>query len=466
MKQKLWILLMLCFVVTGKANASWFGGRPTTFADLAERVSPAVVNISTTKTIKSTPFQIPHSPFGGIDPFEEFRRFFEEAVPREQKQHSLGTGFIINQNGDILTNNHVVGDADEIVVNLADGRKLKAEVVGRDETTDLAVITIKTDTSLPYANLGDSDKARPGDWVMAVGNPFGFEHTVTVGVISAKGRLIGDARAPQARFIQTDASINPGNSGGPLFDLNGEVIGINTMIYGMGTGIGFAIPINLAKSLVPQLLEKGKVTRGWLGVQIQRLTPELAKSYGLEKEAGALIGNVFPGSPAEAAGMKRGDIVLTYDGKKIEDPFDLSTYVGQTEVGKKVNVEILRQGKQPMNLTLQIGQREEEAMTSAPTNTHNGKADILGLAVRELSGQETNQYSGKGVLITRVEPASNAEEQDIRAGDILLEVNEMSIGNVAAYQKAVQGIQKGNIVRLLIGRGNTTIFIAFMVSGG
>jgi len=359
MKKKWFIALpLILFLNLPQGHASWFDGRPNSFAELAKRVRPAVVNISTTKKIKRTPFRIPRSPFGGMDPFEEFRRFFEDSAPKEETRHSLGSGFIINKNGDILTNNHVVGDADEIIVKLADGRKFKATVVGRDERTDLAVIKIKTKKDLPHVPLGDSDAAQTGDWVMAVGNPFGFEHTVTVGVISAKGRVIGDARAPMAKFIQTDASINPGNSGGPLFNLNGEVIGINTMIYGVGTGIGFAIPTNLAKALVPQLIAKGSVTRGWLGVQIQRLTPELAESYGLKKETGALIGSVFPGSPAEAGGLKRGDIVMTYGKKNVEEPFDLSEFVSQTEVGKKVKLKVLRKGKKDVVLTIKIGKRE------------------------------------------------------------------------------------------------------------
>ena len=451
--------LCLLFFLSAVAHAAWFDGRPTSFADLAKKVTPGVVNVSTTTKVKHQPMAMPRSPFGGgggEDPFEEFRKFFGGQIPQEETRHALGSGFIINEKGDILTNNHVVGDADEIEVKLADGRKFPAKVVGRDERSDLAVIHIKAPDSLPVEKLGDSDKMQPGDWVMAVGNPFGFEHTVTVGVVSAKGRVIGDAKAPMAKFIQTDASINPGNSGGPLFNIGGEVIGINTMIYGLGTGIGFAIPINLAKSLVPQLIAKGSVTRGWLGVQIQRMTPELAESYGLKEEKGALIGNVYPDSPAAKAGMKRGDIVLEFDGKKIEDPFDLSAFVAETEIGKKVAMKILRGGKEQVTITATVAKREgEEEVAQKNEGTAPTAADVLGLAVKVGNGQ--------GVVIEKVEPSSAAENQDIREGDILLEINDQAINNIESYKQAVAKLKKDSLVRLLLGRGPMTIFVAFRI---
>ena len=459
------VAYLLLLILAGPAQASWFDtNRPSSFADLAKKVKPAVVNVATTQRVKRQPSANPQSPFGENDPFEEFRRFFEEQAPREETRHSLGSGFIINKEGDILTNNHVVGEADEIEVKLADGRKFKAKVVGRDERTDLAIIKISAKDSLPVAALGDSDKSQAGDWAMAVGNPFGFEHTVTVGVISAKGRLIGDAKAPMAKFIQTDASINPGNSGGPLFNINGEVIGINTMIYGMGTGIGFAIPINLAKSLIQQLMAKGKVTRGWLGVQIQRLTPELAESYGLETEKGALIGSVFPGSPAAQAGIQRGDIVLEFEGKPIEDPFDLSAFVSETPVGKTVTMKILREGKKQVTVTAAVGERKEEKEVAQEGVQEKPQAqDILGLSVRDLSPNEKARFNGTGVLIERVESDSAAESHDIREGDILVEMNGESVPNVDEYRKLVGSLKKGSLVRLLVGRGNMTIFVAFRI---
>lgn len=456
--------VFVLFFLAMPAQAAWFDGRPTTFADLAERVKPAVVNISTTKTIHRNPMQMSPSPFGGPDPFEEFRRFFGDSAPQEQKQQALGTGFIINEKGDILTNNHVVGDADEIQVHLADGRKFKAEVVGRDERTDLAVIKIDTKSKLPFVKLGDSDVARPGDWVMAVGNPFGFEHTVTVGVVSAKGRILGDEKAPFARFIQTDASINPGNSGGPLFNLDGEVIGINTMIYGMGTGIGFAIPSNLAKSLIPQLQTHGKVTRGWLGVQIQRMSEELAKSYELDSEKGALIASVFPDSPAEKGGLKQGDVVLKFDDQEIKEPFDLSAFVAQAAVGTKVKLLVLRDGKRG-TLTVKIGKLEEEKMAQASEGSAiQGKADILGLTVRGLRAEEAEQIgTNQGVLVERIEPGSPGEGTEIHEGDLILEVNQTKVNTLKDYNNIVKQLKKGSVVRLFLARGGLKLFIAFNI---
>ena len=275
--------------------AAWFEAQPASFADLAEKVQGSVVNISSSKRVRRPRAPFPY--FGPRDPFfDDFFEKFFEGVPRGQTQHSLGSGFVIDEKGTILTNNHVVSQAEEIEVTLAGGHKYKAKVIGVDEKTDIAVIEIKAKKRLPCAKLGSSKNMRAGDWVMAIGNPFGLEHTVTVGVISAKGRLIGGG--PYAKFIQTDASINPGNSGGPLFNMKGEVIGINAMILAGGQGIGFAIPIDLAKAMIPELVEKGVVSRGWLGVAIQDVTPELAKSFGMkEDEGGALIAEVYSNSP-------------------------------------------------------------------------------------------------------------------------------------------------------------------------
>lgn len=468
MKKVFFFFLVLFLVFGSAAPAAWFQERPDSFAPLVKKVKPAVVNISTTQKVRRPQTRFPRSPFGETDPFEEFRRFFEDQMPREEERHSLGTGFIISKDGDILTNNHVVGEADEILVKLSDGRKFKAEVVGRDERSDIAVIKIKSKEAFPYATLGNSDLMEPGDWVIAVGNPFGFEQTVTVGVVSAKGRVIGDSRAPFAKFIQTDASINPGNSGGPLFNVKGEVIGINTMIYGMGTGIGFAIPINLAKEAVPQLIAKGSVTRGWLGVQIQQLTPELAESYGLRQEQGALIGNVLPGSPADQSGLKRGDIVLEYDGKKVEEPFDLSAYVAGTAVGKTIQLKVLRQGKE-MTIRAKVGRREEEeAKQARPKKSEEQAAsDVLGISVRDITPEEARRLQipspHAGVIVDQVQPGSSAEARDVREGDLLLEINGVLINNTEDYRRESKKLRKGDLVRLLLGRGNITIYIAFKI---
>ncbi len=440
---------------------SWFEARPSSFADLAERVDDAVVNISSNKLVRRPNMRMPR--FGPRDPFDDFFERFFEGMPEEQKQRSLGSGFIIDDRGTILTNNHVVSQADEVEVTLVDGRSFKAKTIGVDEKTDIAVIRITSDEKLPFVKLGDSKKMRPGDWVMAIGNPFGLENTVTVGVVSAKGRLIGGG--PYAKFIQTDASINPGNSGGPLFNMQGEVIGINTMIYAGGQGIGFAIPIDLAKSMLPELVEKGSVSRGWLGVAIQDVTPELAKSFGLEKPEGALIAEVYSGSPAAKAGFRRGDIVVEYDGEKIEEPYDLSLYVGQTKPNKSVKAVVLRDGKRT-ELSVKVGKQEKGQTTAAQEEPSvAGKADKLGLVARTISAEDAHRLDVpagfRGVVVARVEPGSPAERAGVHAGDVVLEVNGAKIDGIAAYRAGVEKLKEGGFVRLFLKRGRASIYVAF-----
>ena len=322
------------------------------FVKVAEGVTPAVVNISTVGKERSPSHLF--RPFGN-DPF--FRDFFDrffEGFPKAKRQMSLGSGVIIDKGGYILTNNHVVKDADEITVKLANKKEYKSRVVGIDPKTDLAVIKVNADEDLPVAVLGDSDALKVGEWALAIGNPFGLDHTVTVGVISATGRSdVGIAT--YENFIQTDASINPGNSGGPLLNIKGEVIGINTAIIASGQGIGFAIPINMAKKVIDDLIKRGKVTRGWLGVGIQPLTPELAKSLGLSLEEGVLINRVMPKSPAEAAGLKEGDVITSVDGKKITDSRQLQRMVAELEVGRVIELGLLRDGK-PLRVKLKVGE--------------------------------------------------------------------------------------------------------------
>jgi len=316
-----------------------------TFAKLAEKLKPAVINISTTMVVKQSPFfKDRPSPFGEEDPFREFwERFFGGEIPREFETKSLGSGVIINKEGYIVTNNHVVENAKEILVTLSNEKEYEAEVIGRDKKTDLALIKVDAKEDLPVAPLGDSDKLKVGEWVIAIGNPFGLAETVTAGIVSAKGRVIG--AGPYDDFIQTDASINPGNSGGPLFNFWGEVVGINTAIIATGQGIGFAIPINMAKAIVSELKEKGRVTRGWLGVAIQEVTSQLAESFGLEEKKGALVAQVFKNGPAEKAGIEQGDIILEFDEKEIDDSRDLPRIVASTPVGKTVTIKVFRNGK-------------------------------------------------------------------------------------------------------------------------
>lgn len=448
-------------------------GPLTSFSGLVKKVKPSVVNIYTTKKVNVRAFN-PFKDFGPRsgprDPFDDFFNKFFEAPDRpiEREQHSLGSGFMINEEGLILTNNHVVAEADEIHVQFSDEKKYPAKVVGTDEKTDIAVIKIKADKQLPYVQLGDSDKLEIGDWVVAVGNPFGLDHTVTAGIVSAKGRVIG--AGPYDNFIQTDASINPGNSGGPLFNTAGEVIGVNTAIFSGGQGLGFAIPINMAKRLIPQLVEKGKVVdRGWLGVQIQTMTEELAKSFGLTEAKGALIGDVVPGSPADKAGIKRGDVVLKFNDQPIIRSQELPGLVAASPSGKTVKLEILRDGK-TINLDVTLGkQQAEDVSEKGGDNSQMDEAkkpDVLGLVVKTPSAEDAHELGikqGIGVFITRVDSGSAAESNDIRSGDLILEINGRQVNSAGEYQKATSGLKKGSIVRLLIKRGTTTVYVAFKI---
>jgi len=324
------------------------------FVRVAEMVTPAVVNISTVTTGKGRNPTEQFRPFGN-DPF--FRDFFDrffEGMPRQRRQTSLGSGLIIDKSGLILTNNHVIKDADEITVKFANKQEAKGKIVGTDPKTDLAVIRVSTKEDLPVVALGNSDALHVGEWAIAIGNPFGLDHTLTVGVISATGRSEVGIAAYE-NFIQTDASINPGNSGGPLLNIRGEVIGINTAIVASGQGIGFAIPVNMARKVMEDLVKKGKVTRGWLGVGIQSLTPELAKSFGVGVDGGILVNQVMPKSPAEAAGLKTGDLILIVDGKPVKDPRELQRIIGDTEIGKSIELTILRD-KARQTVKVQVGE--------------------------------------------------------------------------------------------------------------
>jgi len=330
---------------------------PGSFSALVKHISPSVVNISVVKIVKGrAQGQVP---FGPDDPMRDFfDRFFGDQMPKDFKQRGLGTGFIIDKDGSVLTNNHVVEGADEIKVRLGDDREFKAEVVGRDPKTDLALIKIDAKGLLAAIPLGDSDNLEVGDWVVAIGNPFGLGNTVTAGIVSAKYRQIG--AGAYDNFIQTDASINPGNSGGPLLNTAGEAVGINSAIFSQGggsIGIGFAIPINMAKDLLPQL-RTGKVVRGWLGLMIQKITPELKEKLKLEEEKGALVGDVTAGGPAEKAGIQRGDVIVSFDGKEIKDSSELPYRVAATPVGKVVSVEVMRKG-QKKNFQVEIGELQD-----------------------------------------------------------------------------------------------------------
>lgn len=430
------------------------------FVNLAKKIKPIVVNISTTQVSEGRGPQEFASPFGEDDPFNEFwRRFFGGPLPRgPQRQRSLGSGFIIDSDGSILTNNHVVENASKIVVKLSDDQEYEAKVVGRDPKTDIAVIKVDAKTALTAANFGDSDALEVGEWVVAIGNPFGLDSTVTSGIVSAKGRHIG--QGPYDNFIQTDASINPGNSGGPLINLRGEVVGINTAIFsrtGGNIGIGFAIPINLVKELLPQLRGKGKVVRGYLGVLIQKVTPDIAESLGMERAYGALVANVSKDGPAEKAGVKVGDVIIEFDGKEIKDSGDLPILVARTPVDKKVRIKVLRD-KKNTELTVAVGElKDEEVVATVPEKGE------LGLTVQRLTPQMAENLGierVEGVIVTAVEPGSAADEAGIRRGDVVIEVDRKAIRSVDDYKKAVAGARRNRGLLFLVRRGDSTLFLA------
>jgi serine protease Do len=430
------------------------------FVNLAKQLSPIVVNVSTTQ-VNQGGSQGFESPFGGgeEDPFGDFwRRFFGGPGPRGPfRQKSLGSGFIIDKDGSILTNNHVVDNAQKIIVKLADEREFEAKVIGKDPKTDVAVIKINAKDNFQVAALGDSDQLEVGEWVMAIGNPFGLDNTVTSGIVSAKGRHIG---GPYDNFIQTDASINPGNSGGPLINLRGEVVGINSAIYsrsGGNIGIGFAIPINLVKELLPQLKGKGKVTRGYLGVLIQRVTPEIAESLGMDRPRGALVADVTKGGPAESAGIKVGDVITEFDGKEIKDSNELPIVVARTTVDKKVGVKILRDKKE-ITLTIPVGEMKDEEVVAS-----TAEKGELGLTVQQVTPQVAESLGlerAEGVVITAVEPGSAADDAGLRRGDIILEVDRKAVRKVPDFRKAVGEVKKGKGVLFLVRRGESTLFLA------
>jgi serine protease Do len=445
---------------SGNSDVRMSGGLPD-FVSLAKKMRPVVVNISTTQMSEARGPQEFGSPFGEEDPFNDFwRRFFGGPLPRgPQRQRSLGSGFIIDTDGSILTNNHVVENAQKIVVKLqGDDQEYEAKVIGRDAKTDIAIIKINSKTSLPAASFGDSDRLEVGEWVVAIGNPFGLDSTVTSGIVSAKGRHIG--QGPYDNFIQTDASINPGNSGGPLINLRGEVVGINTAIFsrtGGNMGIGFAIPVNLAKELLPQLRGKGKVTRGYLGVLIQKVTPEIADSLGMDKGYGALVANVSKDGPAEKAGVKVGDVIVEFDGKEVKDSGDLPIIVARTTVDKKVRMKVLRDKKE-ITLAVSVGElKEEEVVASVPEKGE------LGMTVQRVTPQIAESLGldkAEGVVVTDVEAGSAADESGIRRGDVILQIDRKAIRSVEEYRKSVAGIRKGKGVLFLVRRGESTLFLA------
>jgi serine protease Do len=429
---------------------------PASFSELAEWAKPGVVNIQVTKKVQNAGFAFPNSPG---DPFGEnspFGPFFNIIPPKDQIQEGTGSGFIIDRQGYILTNNHVVENADRIRVKLANGQEYDAEVTGVDPKTDLALVKINGAGDLHPLTLGNSDNLEVGSWVVAIGSPFGLEQTVTQGIVSGKGRVIGSG--PYDDFIQTDASINPGNSGGPLINMKGEVVGINTAIYPSGQGIGFAIPIDMAKSIIPQLEEKGSVTRGWLGVGIQQMTPALEKSFGLKDKGGILVADVFKGSPAEKAGIEIGDVITRFDGRQVSESKDLSRMVASTPVGKMVDITLIRDGN-TIERSVKLGKMEEAKKTASLSL----KKNTLGIAVQELTPEiaaDLGVEANAGVVVSGVEPESPAADAGIQSGDVIREVDRKPVQSVEDFSRKIEKARSEDQILLLIQRGQSNLFAA------
>ncbi len=433
------------------------------FADLVEKLKPSVVNISTTGTVRGGgrhPSPFGKSPFGKDDPFGEFfEKFFGQMPQREFKQKGLGSGFIISEDGYVVTNNHVVEKADDIEVIFENGEKYKAEIIGKDPKTDLALIKIEPKKKLQAVTFGDSEKLRIGDWVIAIGNPFGLGHTVTAGIVSAEGRVLGMGSYDD--FIQTDAPINPGNSGGPLFNLEGDVVGVNTAIVYSGQGIGFAIPINLAKSVIDQLKETGTVVRGWLGVLIQQITPEIAEGLGLKDVKGILVSDVTPGGPADKAGIKRGDIIVDLNGTKVDELTELTSMVAQLAPGSEADVKVLRNGKES-DFKVTLGKLPENVSESKEEEIK----EEMGITANEITPRIASQFNlgeSTGVVITNVEAGSVAAEAGLRPGDVILEINKKSIKTLDDYRSAMDEVKEGGSALFLVNRGGNTLYIGLNV---
>jgi serine protease Do len=462
---------------------------PDSFADLATKLLPAVVNISSTQQVQASlgnpgP-EIPMFPPGS--PFEQFFKDFlnrnrpggkgdAQPVPPERRMQSLGSGFIVDSSGLVVTNNHVIDGADEINVTLQDNTTLKAKVVGRDETGDIALLQVKSDKPLPHVEFGDSDAERVGDWVLAIGNPFGLGGTVTAGIVSARGRDI--RQGPYDDFIQTDAAINRGNSGGPLFNMDGQVIGMNTAIYspsGGSIGIGFSIPANMVKAVVAQLKDFGHPRRGWLGVRIQQVTPDIAESLGLKDAAGAMVAGVNDGGPADKAHIRNGDIILKFNNQDVKEMRSLPRIVADSEVGRSVPVVLWRDGKE-VTVQATLAEKPDDvqvaaATTDKPEQQKPTEISGLGLKLAPITQEMKDKFSlgadQKGVVITDVAPNSSASDRGLKAGDVIVEVQQAEVGSPADVQEKVDTVRKESrkSVLMLIQRQDGLQWVPLSLTG-
>jgi len=445
----------------GIASANAPAQLSKSFESVAKEVEAAVVNINTEQIIHTSAGSMGQF-LGGQDPFGGFFG----RVPRDMKQKSLGSGFVVDPSGYILTNNHVVEHASSIKAKLDDGRVLDAQVIGTDPQTDLAVLKVNA-SGLPVLKLGDSEQVQVGDWVLAFGSPFGLQKTMTAGIISAKARVIG--AGPYDNFLQTDAAINPGNSGGPLVDLNGDVVGINTMIAsdnGGFQGIGFAIPASMAGKVYHQIVKSGKVTRGWLGVTIQSMTPELAKSFNLGPDKGVLVADVQANGPAARAGLRSGDVILTYNGKELHTSSDLSLAVAETAVGEPANLKVLRDSKE-LEMRVMVGERPADVAENFPSSSNQAEHGKLGVTVENITPESARQMqlsSTVGALVTEVRPGSPADEAGVQPGDVIRGVNNTVVNNAADLASAVRNLKNGDAVRLRLLRNGQNLFLAFELS--
>ena len=429
---------------------------PGSFSELTEKLGPTVVNIKSTKIEKIRQFQNPNLPHGPFDDF--FENFFRQ-MPHSQKRprQGAGSGVIFSGDGYILTNNHVVEGAREVTVTLYNKEEYEARIVGRDPKTDLAVLKVDAGETLPSATMGDSEQLRVGEWVLAIGNPFGLNHTVTSGIVSAKGRVIG--AGPYDDFIQTDASINPGNSGGPLFNMSGEIVGINTAIIPQGQGIGFAIPVNTAKPLIPQLVKHGQVTRGYLGVHIQSITPDLAKALKLNAHQGALVAEVEPEGPADKAGIKRGDVIVAYNQQDVKDSHDLPQLVAATERGQKATVTLIRNGNQK-KVRVKVGELPADPLAmDGPKSPEQVKWGLMLDNLEPRTADRLGLKYDRGVVVAAVESGSPADLAGIRKGDIILEVNQSPVDSVKEVKQRIAKSDDDKSLLLLVHRNQRSFFV-------